>query len=147
IVANHSGVLPFDGAMISQGIWSHHPTPRHVRWLYLKWFASLPFVSIFLSRGGGAMACPENGERLLEQDRLVGVFPEGLKGVGKLFRDRYKLARFGRGGFIKMAMRTKAPIIPVSVVGAEEIYPAMFYMEWLSKPLGMPMLPITPTFP
>lgn len=147
IVANHSGILPFDGSMISQAIWSHHRSPRPVRWLYLKWFSSLPFVSILLSRAGGAMACPENGERLLEQDRLVGVFPEGLKGVGKLFKDRYKLARFGRGGFIKMAMRTRAPIIPVSVVGAEEIYPALTYLEFISKPLGMPMFPITPTFP
>lgn len=147
IVANHSGILPFDGSMISQAIWSHHRSPRPVRWLYLKWFSSLPFVSILLSRAGGAMACPENGERLLEQDQLVGVFPEGLKGVGKLFKDRYKLARFGRGGFIKMAMRTRAPIIPVSVVGAEEIYPALTYLEFISKPLGMPMFPITPTFP
>lgn len=147
IVANHSGILPFDGSMISQAIWSHHRRPRPVRWLYLKWFSSLPFVSILLSRAGGAMACPENGERLLEQDRLVGVFPEGLKGVGKLFKDRYKLARFGRGGFIKMAMRTRSPIIPVSVVGAEEIYPALTYLEFISKPLGMPMFPITPTFP
>jgi 1-acyl-sn-glycerol-3-phosphate acyltransferase len=147
LVPNHSGVLPFDGAMISEAIWSHHSSPRYVRWLFLKWFASLPFVSTFLARSGCVMACPENGERLLEADQLVGVFPEGLKGVGKLFRHRYQLARFGRGGFVKMAMRTRAPIIPISVVGAEEIYPALTYLEWLSRPLGIPMLPVTPTWP
>lgn len=147
LVCNHSGVLPLDGAMISEAIWTEHPSPRVVRWLFLKWFVGLPFAGPLMNKVGCVLACPENGERMLEEDRMVGVFPEGLKGIGKLYRDRYKLARFGRGGFIKIAMKTRAPIVPVSVVGAEETYPALFYATFISKPLGLPYLPITPTFP
>ncbi|MBI3271983.1 MAG: acyltransferase family protein [Planctomycetes bacterium] len=147
IVANHSGVLPWDGAMVAAAIQEEHPEPRYLRTLYLDWFTQLPFVSTLLTRTGQVLACPENGERLLGQDRLVAVFPEGLKGVGKLFRDRYRVARFGRGGFVKIAVRTGAPIIPVSVVGAEEIHPTLFRAELLAKLLGFPFFPITPTFP
>jgi 1-acyl-sn-glycerol-3-phosphate acyltransferase len=137
-VANHSGVLPYDGAMIAAAIWEEHPSPRLVRALHLEWFVGVPFVAPFLQKTGQVMAIPENGERLLERDHLVTVFPEGLKGVGKLFKDRYQLARFGRGGFIRMALRARAPIIPVSVVGAEEIHPVLFQADFISKPLGLP---------
>ena len=146
-VANHSGVLPYDGGMVAMAIWDEHPSPRLARALYLEWFVSVPFVQPFLQRTGQVMANPENGERLLKRDHLVTVFPEGLKGVGKLFKDRYQLARFGRGGFIKMAMRARAPIIPVSVVGAEEIHPVLMQLDFLAKPLGLPFAPLTPTFP
>ena len=93
-------------------------------------------------------ACQENGERLLKKGNAVAVFPEGIKGVGKLFKDRYKLARFGRGGFVKMAIRARAPIVPVSVVGAEETYPNLMRLDAVGKLLlGSPFFPLTPTFP
>lgn len=147
IVANHSGVLPWDGAMIMTAIWEEHAEPRYVRTLYLDWFTQVPWVAPLLTRTGQILAHPENGERLLLEDRLVAVFPEGLKGVGKLFKDRYKLARFGRGGFARMAIRTQAPIIPCAVVGAEEIHPTFRRMHLIEKALHLPIVPITPTFP
>ncbi len=147
LVANHSGVLPWDGAMINVAIQENHTEPRYVRTLYLDWFTQLPWISVLLTRTGQVLACPENGDRLLRGDHLVAVFPEGLKGVGKYFKDRYQLARFGRGGFARMAIRARAPIVPVSVVGAEEIHPVVYRADSLGKLLGLPMLPITPTFP
>ncbi|MCA9977647.1 MAG: acyltransferase family protein, partial [Anaerolineales bacterium] len=116
IVCNHSGQLPFDGAMVGAAIYNDHPSQRLIRNLYASWFPTLPFLSPFLERTGQVMANVENGTRLLENDELVGVFPEGYKGVGKLFRDRYKLARFGRGGFVKMALTTGAPMIPTAII-------------------------------
>ena len=101
LVSNHSGQLPWDGAMVSTAIYSEHPSQRLSRNLYATWFPTVPFISTILERGGQVMATVENGTRLLEQDELVAVFPEGYKGVGKLFKDRYRLARFGRGGFVK----------------------------------------------
>lgn len=146
-VANHSGVLPYDGGMIATAVWDHHPSPRLVRALHLEWFVSVPFIAPFLQRTGQVLANPENGERLLKKDHLVTVFPEGLKGVGKHFKDRYQLARFGRGGFIKMAIRANSPIIPVSVVGGEEIHPVLAQLDFIARPLGLPFAPMTPTFP
>ncbi|MBF0551232.1 MAG: acyltransferase family protein [Deltaproteobacteria bacterium] len=147
LVANHSGVLPWDGGMIFMAIQEEHPSPRYVRCLHLSWFTDLPFISPILPRIGQVQALPENGERLLNQDQLVAVFPEGLKGVGKPFKYRYQLARFGRGGFVNLALKTNSPIIPVSVVGAEEIHPNLYNMKTLGSLLGFPYLPITPTFP
>lgn len=147
IVANHSGVLPWDGAMMRVGIEREHPARRTVRLLALDMFALLPFLAPMLARTGMVRACQENGERLLNQDELVGVFPEGVKGVGKYFKDRYKLARFGRGGFIRLALRTGSPIIPCAVTGSEEIHPVIAKADWIGKPLGLPYFPITPTFP
>ncbi len=147
LAVNHSGVLPFDAAMVMMAVWNEHPSPRPVRTLHLRWFASIPFVAPLLARTGQVVASPENARALLEKEQLVSVFPEGIKGVGKLFKDRYKLARFGRGGFIRSAMETLAPIVPVAVVGAEEIYPTLARADWIGRPLGMPYFPITPTFP
>ena len=147
LVSNHSGVLPMDGAMISFGVREHHPAHRLVRALVANWFPTLPFASVFLTKTGQVMAHPQNGRRLLEEDKLVLVFPEGYKGVGKLFRDRYKLARFGRGGYVRMALETQTPIIPVSVVGAEETYPMLTDLKPLARLLGFPFFPITPFFP
>jgi 1-acyl-sn-glycerol-3-phosphate acyltransferase len=147
IVANHSGVLPWDGIMINLAVRHEHPARRACRMLALDMFALLPFLAPLLAQSGAVRANPENAERLLRKGELVGVFPEGVKGVGKRFKDRYKLARFGRGGFIRIALRTGAPIIPCAVVGAEEIHPALAQMNWLGKPLGLPYVPITPTFP
>jgi 1-acyl-sn-glycerol-3-phosphate acyltransferase len=147
LVANHSGVLPWDGAMILTAIMEEHPEPRIVRNLHLSWFATLPMVAPALAALGQVQALPENAIRLLEEDQLVCVFPEGLKGVGKLFRDRYKLARFGRGGFVQMALRASAPIIPVAVIGAEEIYPMLVDVKPVARMLGFPFFPLTPLFP
>ncbi|MBI3943852.1 MAG: acyltransferase family protein [Chloroflexi bacterium] len=147
MVANHSGVLPFDGAMVMEAIWQAHPAPRLTRALYLDWFNSLPFVSTALMKTGQVAANPDNTERLLNEDQLVLVFPEGLKGAGKLYKDRYKLARFGRGGFIRTAVRTGAPIFPVAITGAEEIYPMLANAAGLAQLIGFPYFPITPTFP
>jgi len=147
LVSNHSGVLPFDGMMI--GLALHHETAsqRLPRALAASWFPTVPFVSILLQKTGQVQAHPLNAQRLLERDELVVVFPEGIKGVGKLFRDRYQLQRFGRGGFIKVALQTGAPIIPVAVVGAEEIYPMIGQAAPLARLLGMPFFPLTPTWP
>lgn len=149
LVSNHSGVLPWDGAMIATAVAEDHPahSERIVRGLHLHWFSTLPFVAPALAAIGQVPGLPENAVRLLDNDELVAVFPEGLKGVGKLFKDRYKLARFGRGGFVQAALRTGAPIVPVAVVGAEEIYPMLGNSEPLAKILGFPYFPLTPFFP
>jgi 1-acyl-sn-glycerol-3-phosphate acyltransferase len=147
IVANHSGVLPWDGLMIRVAIRQEHKARRTCRMLALDMFALLPFLAPLLSRTGAVRASQENGERLLRAGEVVGVFPEGVKGIGKKFKDRYKLARFGRGGFVRLALRTGAPIVPCAVVGAEEIHPVLGSANWIGKAVGLPYLPITPTFP
>ena len=147
VVANHSGVLPWDGVMITLALRHEHPARRECRMLVLDMFALLPFLAPALARTGAVRACPENGERLLRAGELVGVFPEGVKGVGKRYRDRYKLARFGRGGFVRLALRTSAPIVPCAVVGAEEIHPVLAKADWVGRPFGLPYFPITPSFP
>jgi len=147
IVSNHSGVLPWDGIMIHLAVRHEHPARRECRMLALDMFALLPFLAPLLAQSGAVRANPENGERLLRKGEVVGVFPEGVKGVGKAFKDRYRLARFGRGGFVRLALRTGSPIVPCAVVGAEEIHPKIASVDWLGRPLGLPYLPITPTFP
>ena len=147
LVSNHSGVLPYDAAMIKLSIFNQHPSQREVRFLVDDFVFHFPFLGVLMNRIGGVRACPENATRLLESDELVSVFPEGLKGIGKRFSDRYRLQRFGRGGVIKLALKTKSPIVPVAVVGAEEIHPLLYKSTTLAKPLGLPFIPITPTFP
>lgn len=147
IVANHSGVLPFDGMMVKLAVRHEHPARRECRMLALDMFALLPFLAPLLAKSGEVRASQENGERLLRQGHLVGVFPEGVKGVGKPFSQRYKLARFGRGGFVRLALRTGAPIVPCAVVGSEEIYPMIGKADFVGRPFGLPYFPLTPTFP
>jgi 1-acyl-sn-glycerol-3-phosphate acyltransferase len=147
LVANHSGVMPWDGGMLKFGIGREHPARRQARLLILDMFTTLPFLQPWLRHLGEVRACPENGERLLQRDEVVGVFPEGVKGIGKLYRDRYRLARFGRGGFVRLALRTRSPIIPVSIVGAEEIHPNLVRLDFIGRPFGLPYFPATPTFP
>jgi 1-acyl-sn-glycerol-3-phosphate acyltransferase len=147
IVANHSGVLPYDGLMINLAVRHEHPARRTCRMLALDMFALLPFLAPMLAKSGAVRANPENAERLLKKGELVGVFPEGVKGVGKPFKRRYRLARFGRGGFVRIALRTGAPILPCAVVGAEEIHPMVGQADFVGKPFGLPYFPITPTFP
>lgn len=147
LVSNHAGVLPYDGAMIRMACFTDHPAHRHARALILNAFFGMPGFSWFLRRTGNTLAHPLDAERLLEADELVLVFPEGAKGTGKSYRERYRLRRFGRGGFAQIAIRTGAPIIPVSVVGSEEIHPMVANLAPLADALGMPYFPVTPTFP
>jgi 1-acyl-sn-glycerol-3-phosphate acyltransferase len=139
--------LPWDGLMVNLALRHGSAARRECRLLALDMFALLPFLAPLLSRIGAVRANPENGERLLRRGEVVGVFPEGVKGVGKRFRDRYKLARFGRGGFVRVALRTGAPIIPCAIVGSEEVHPMLGTANWVGRPFGLPYFPITPTFP
>jgi 1-acyl-sn-glycerol-3-phosphate acyltransferase len=147
IVANHSGTLPYDAAMLMVAVRKGSPGGREVRPLVEDFVFHFPYLGTFMNRLGAVRACQENAERLLEKDALVAVFPEGGKGLGKLYRERYRLQRFGRGGFIKLALRTGATIIPAAIVGAEEIHPLVSRVTVLARSLGMPYLPVTPTFP
>jgi len=147
MVANHAGILPWDATMISMGLLREHPLPRYPRFLVLDWAFSLPWVSVAIRKVGGVAASPFNALRLLEQDQLVAVFPEGVKGTGKPFRERYRLQRFGRGGFVELALRTGSSIVPVAVVGSEEIYPKLGEAPLMARILGAPYFPLTPTFP
>ena len=147
LASNHAGILPWDGTMISLALLREHPLPRHPRFLVLNWAFDLPWISVFIRKVGGVVASPYNALRLLEQDQLVAVFPEGVKGTGKPFADRYQLQRFGRGGFVEIALRAGAPIVPVAVVGSEEIYPKLGDVPPLARLIGAPFFPVTPTFP
>ncbi len=147
IVANHSGTIPIDAIMTSLALLDHHPARRHLRLLGADLVFSLPLIAPLARKSGNTLACNADAERLLGNGELVGVFPEGFKGVGKPFSERYKLQRFGRGGFVSAALRTGAPIIPCSIVGAEEIYPMIGNAKTLARLVGLPYLPITPTFP
>ncbi len=147
IVANHSGTIALDALMTAVALRDHHPSRRHLRMLGADLLFRLPVVAPLARKSGSTLACTADTERLLATGNVVGVFPEGFKGVGKPFADRYKLQRFGRGGFVSAALRAGVPIIPVSIVGAEEIYPMLGNMKTLARLLGLPYLPITPTFP
>lgn len=147
LVSNHSGVLPYDASMIKIAIYNEHPGRRELRFLVDDFVFHFPFLGTFMNRIGGVRACPENAERLLGHDELVSVFPEGIKGISKPFKERYRLQRFGRGGVIRLALKTRSPIIPVSVIGAEEIHPLVYKSSMLARPLRLPFIPVTPTFP
>ena len=147
IVANHSGTLPLDGLMTHLAVYDNHPAHRHIRMLGADLVFQLPVISELARKGGTTLACNEDAERLLKSGELVAVFPEGYKGLGKPFSERYKLQRFGRGGFVAAALRSSVPIVPCSIVGAEEAYPMLANLEPLARLLGLPYFPITPTFP
>lgn len=147
LVANHAGVIPYDGAMIRTAIVAEHPQPRHARMLVVDWAFAMPFTSMVLIKTGNVLAHPDNATALLERDELVGVFPEGVKGASKRYRDRYQVRRLGRGGFVQVALRTGAPIIPVAVVGSEELHPVLADLQPLARMLHLPIAPVTPTFP
>jgi 1-acyl-sn-glycerol-3-phosphate acyltransferase len=147
LVANHAGVLPFDGLMVSVAVHDKHPTHRDLRLLAADMVFDLPVVGQAARKAGHTMACTADAHRLLAAGELTAVFQEGYKGLGKHFKDRYKLQRFGRGGFVSAALRTKAPIVPCSIVGSEEIYPMIADVKLLARLLGLPYFPITPLFP
>lgn len=145
VVSNHSGTIPLDGLMTMLTVHDH--AGRFLRPLGADLVFRMPFVSALARKGGATLACTEDAERMLSGGDLVGVWPEGFKGIGKPFSERYKLQRFGRGGFVSAALRTGVPIIPLSVVGAEEIYPLVGNVPSLARLLGVPYIPITPFFP
>lgn len=150
LVANHSGTIGLDAMMLAVGVHdaATGASPRrHLRLLGADFVFRAPVMSDLARKSGGTLACQADAERLLRGGELVGVFPEGLKGIGKPYRERYRLQRFGRGGFVSAALSTGAPIIPVSIVGAEEIYPKIGDIPPLARLLGLPYFPITPTFP
>jgi len=147
IVANHSGSIPLDALMTALALLDHHPAQRHLRMLAADLVFRVPVLGPLARKSGNTLACNADAERLLSAGELVGVWPEGFKGIGKPFTERYKLQRFGRGGFVSAALRTGAPIIPCSVVGAEETYPMLANARTLARLLGLPYLPVTPTFP
>jgi 1-acyl-sn-glycerol-3-phosphate acyltransferase len=147
IVANHSGTLPLDGLMLRTAFRVEHPAARELRWLAEDFLFYLPFAGVFMNRVGAVRACQENAERLLGKDGLLAVFPEGVQGIRKLFAERYRLQRFGRGGYIRLALRMQAPIVPCAIVGAEETNPLLYRLEYLAGLVGLPYIPVTPTFP
>ena len=147
IVANHSGVLPLDAVMLQAGLYADHPEHRNLRLLGADLVYTLPLLASLARRSGHTRADPEQAHQLLMADELVGVFPEGFKGIGKPFSERYRLQRFGRGGFARTAVQAAAPIIPCAIVGAEEIYPMIGNAERLARALRLPYFPVTPLFP
>ncbi|MFI6699124.1 lysophospholipid acyltransferase family protein [Streptomyces sp. NPDC050509] len=147
VVANHSGTLPLDGLMMQVAVHDNHPADRHLRLLAADLVFMMPVVNELARKAGHTLACAEDAERLLLAGEVVGVMPEGFKGLGKPFGDRYKLQRFGRGGFVSTALRAGVPIVPCSIVGAEEIYPMIGNARTVARLLGLPYFPVTPTFP
>lgn len=147
VVGNHSGSIPIDGLMLRTALRTDHPASRDLRWLAEDFLFYLPFAGVFMNRAGAVRACQENAERLLSRDNLIAVFPEGVQGIRKLFRDRYRLQRFGRGGYIRLCLRTRAPLIPCAIIGGEEASPLLYRFDALADLLRIPYLPVTPTFP
>jgi 1-acyl-sn-glycerol-3-phosphate acyltransferase len=146
LISNHSGQLPFDGAMIGTALVLEKDPPRVVRSMVEKWVPRLPFVSYTFARVGQVVGTPDNCRRLLAREEAILVFPEGARGISKTFDKRYKLERFGYG-FMRLALETRTPIVPVAVVGAEEQQPSFYNVKSVAKLLGIPAFPITPTFP
>jgi 1-acyl-sn-glycerol-3-phosphate acyltransferase len=147
IVCNHSGTLPLDAVMTAVAVHDEHPAHRHLRMLGADLVFQTPLLGALARKSGQTLACNPDAERLLTSGELVGVWPEGFKGIGKPFSSRYKLQRFGRGGFVSAALRTGVPIVPCSIVGAEEIYPKIGDLKPLARLLGLPYFPVTPLFP
>ncbi len=147
LVANRSGLLPYDGLMLSHAIERWHPLRARPRFLVADWLITLPFAQPYLARLGGVRACRENADRLLRTGHSVIAFPEGVKGAAKVFAERYRLKRFGRGGVIRAAVENRVPLVPIGIVGAEEAHPILFKADLPARALGLPFVPVTPTFP
>ena len=147
VVANHSGTLPFDAVMLQTGLHDEHPARRNLRLLGADLVYETPLLAPLARKIGHTRASPANADVLLRSGELVGVFPEGFKGIGKPFSDRYQLQRFGRGGFAATAIRARVPIVPCAIVGAEEIYPLLGNAPAVAQLLRLPYFPITPLFP
>lgn len=147
LVVNHAGTIPIDGFMLAVGVHDNHPTQRHLRLLAADLVFETPMIGGLARKIGATLACNDDAQALLDRGHLVGVFPEGFKGVGKPFKERYRLQRFGRGGFVTAAIRSGVPIIPVSIIGSEEIYPMVYNAKAIARLFGFPYMPVTPFFP
>jgi 1-acyl-sn-glycerol-3-phosphate acyltransferase len=148
LVSNHAGALPPDAAMIAKAIREEHRTPRPLYLTVEHFFKGYPGFSMLVPKIGGVAAHPANVQRLLYDERqLVLVFPEGRKGTEKPYKDRYRLRRFGRGGFVEAAMRAEAKLVPIALVGAEEAMPVFAQLEFMKRLTGLLYFPVTPTFP
>jgi 1-acyl-sn-glycerol-3-phosphate acyltransferase len=143
LIANHSGQVPIDAAILGCAMFFDANPPRVTRAMVEKWTATLPFVSTFFSRVGQVVGVPENARRLLDMGELLLVFPEGIRGVSKPFERRYQLEEFGHG-FMRLAMETKTPIVPVAVIGAEEQYISLGNLQWAARALRLPVFPLIP---
>jgi 1-acyl-sn-glycerol-3-phosphate acyltransferase len=143
LVSNHSGQLPIDGALIGAAMFMDVEPPRFIRAMVEKWTQTLPFVSLLFSRVGQVVGVPENARRLLEQDEALLVFPEGVRGITKTYDHRYQLTDFGLG-FMRLAMETKSPIVPVACIGGEEQYLSVANLKGVAKLLGLPAFPVMP---
>lgn len=147
LVANHAGFLPWDALMIKTAVRREHPRPRELRFLELDWVFDTPWLSAVVRKLGGVAATPYNALTLLERGEAVIAFPEGVRAAQRRFGQRYRIQRFGRGGVVEIALRTGATLLPVAVVGSEEAHPRLADLPWLGRLLGLPTLPVTPTFP
>ncbi len=143
VIGNHSGGLPVDGGMVLTSLILDRDPPRLAHGMVEKFVQGWPLVSTLFQRSGQFAGVPENAVRLLEDDRMLMVFPEGARGTGKLYKDRYRLVRFGTG-FMRLALQTKSPIVPFAFVGGEEAIPVIYHAELLAKLIGAPYVPITP---
>lgn len=146
LIANHGGQIAFDGFIIGAAVLLESEPPRVVRGMVERWFPRIPFISTLFMRCGQMVGDERNCRDLLEDDQCVLVFPEGVRGSGKLYSERYRLQRFGTG-FVRLALETKTPIVPVAVIGCEETYPAVHNLKAAAALLGAPYFPITPFFP
>ena len=146
-VANRSGLLPYDGLMLSHAVERWHPTRDRPRFLVADWLMTLPFAQPYLAQLGGVRACRENADRLLRTGHSGIAFPEGVRGAAKVFAERYRLKRFGRSGVIRAALENRAPLVPVGIVGAEEAQPILYKADLPARAIGLPFAPVTPTFP
>ena len=147
VVSNHSGTIPVDTLMTTVAVHDAHPAHRFLRPLGADLVFGMPVVGEFARRTGTTLASLDDAARLLAAGEVVGVWPEGFKGIGKPYSERYRLQRFGRGGFVATALRAQVPIVPCSVVGAEEAYPRIGDITPLARLLGLPYFPVTPTWP
>jgi 1-acyl-sn-glycerol-3-phosphate acyltransferase len=145
LVANHAGQLPFDGAMLSSALLLEAEPPRIARPMAEYFVSRLPFVSTAMARGGAMVGTPDNCVHMLENEECVMVFPEGVRGMNKAFSERYRLQRFGLG-FMRLALETHSPVVPVGIVGSEEQQPGIVNLEGLARMLGLPALPLTAGF-
>ncbi len=146
LVPNHGGQLPIDGTLVGLAMVMEASPPRVARGMVERWFPTLPFVSSLFTRCGQVVGDPANCRALLDQDQVIMVFPEGVRGSGKLYDKRYQLQKFGTG-FVRLALESNAPIVPVAIIGAEETYPAIHDAKPLAKLFGAPYMPITPFWP
>jgi 1-acyl-sn-glycerol-3-phosphate acyltransferase len=146
LIGNHSGLLPVDAAMMAVAMCHIHKSPRRIRYLVTDWFFTTPMLSEWVLEMGQVRASLENARALLDRDELIGIYPEGVRGVGKPFRDRYRVLDF-HPGFVQLAIATQTPLIPVATIGGDEIYPEYVNVKSIAKLLGMPFFPVTPSFP